>query len=313
MTKPVNQIYNFVHAPIVDNEEPYPHYPLTHAVSQQIEPMYQVTEPGVSKNFLLWGNRGQGESTSSQTGNVTTFPQYKTPDGVQIKAFYDTRNQANAATRIVLASVLGGLSEGYVETVAGNNGLTLAYRDQNPEQYINDNKFNNVVLMPTQPLPSDVESVVIDYEVADGRSACDNLEFLGLLAGICHRNDKKFIVFTNALNAATADHTNVAEVADRLLNIVDGLTVQLFHGTPSGSIDQAFKDQIKIIEGCCGPACNKPEKLIPMFEMNNTSPEDAVHTRQNMADFDIDKIWLWRNYLSPGQGDYNEKRDILTL
>ena len=303
-----NRIYRFWPARKVDEPlEDYIYNPVTDSVTQRLDDM-QLSAGDSDSWFFIWGNRALTDvSFPATVGNVTTYPQ-SFIEGTQVKAFFTSYVKADAATRIILAYVLD-YPDTFINNIANNHGLTLAYRPDH-EQYIIDGSYTDVVVMPTHRLPEHARGVMIDYERADGADACRTVNILTTLKSLAEKKGKELFVLINGLDAPSTQFTGIIDDFSSIASLTDGITLHLWSGNPIGTVAESFEHQIDIaLQGCVKYL--DTSKVIVFFEMNGTTVQDAVDVRSLSEEYGIDQLFIWRNFLGPGQGDFDAKLSAL--
>ena len=301
------QLFQQAHPPRSENMQKYPYFPGTDYTTMNISALNRGHD-GVRDWAFVWANRSQADSKQTKNGNYIYPPIQQNT----VKAFYTSYDKADFATYIQICYLLN-LPDSYIQNVAKNHDLQILTHAE-ALNHIVDGKITDIVILPNARLSDDADGVVVDYEVQDSRTPAHTLAFIRKLSERVHKSGKKIILFTNPLNAPTMKATAIPPNADRVLNLVDGLSIFLWFRNKEGDIEQSYKNQIAVIEGECGPDCNDYEKLVIVFQMSETTVWDAEYVRNQMEKDGIPNLMIWRHYAKPDydpDSGYSQKMQAL--
>ena len=272
------------------------YYPATAFATQNLDSLW-TAEPGTETYYFQWANRSTvpirtaaGEAivrkSNFQPGPIGPFGP---------RTAFTSIDKANACTLAQSAAVLG-LDAAEIERIAAAGGVRIA-RPPRGERTGVANATDICVVQP-RPMPRKATGIVLDYEVQDGRTPAQTLQFLTDFADLTHRAHRKAILMTNGLDAPTQVYTSVnGENASRLANLFDGLSLFIWSRNPEGDVQASFDKQFEIANQG-GPV--DPKRLFVVFELANTSANDARLIRDAMIKRGLGGVMFWRNGAKQG-------------
>jgi hypothetical protein len=282
----------------------FQHWPATDFSTQQVPLLLRPREPGVRVWWTQWANRchrlGRSESPCRERAKGNYLAPRLIADGMEIRPFFTSFERANGCTLLQAKYALGA-EQASVDQEASSLGLSMAYDRGTLPSRATDGRLIDICVVPEGRLPPETEGAVLDYEVADGRSAEQTLDFIKQYVELFHRAGKKVIVLPNPLNAPSQKHTNINVTnANAIHRVVDKLGLFLWHGSREGSLAASFKSQLAVIRGPKGDLPIDPARLIVEYELSDATLEDTAEVRKLMAETGIKDVVFWRNRIKPG-------------
>jgi hypothetical protein len=305
-------------APPLPNAENFRNWPGTDFSSQQVPLLMRPREQGIRVWWTQWANRCHHFEGLDNGCRARTKGNYLAPrliaNGIDIRPFFTSFDRANGCTLLQAKYALGA-DEASSEDEGKRLGVTLVYDRSTLPARATNGRLIDICVAPEGRLPPEVEGGVLDYEVADGRSAAQTLDFITRYADLFHRAGKKVIVLPNALNAPSQKHTNInASNANAIHRAVDKLGIFLWHGSRERSLAGSFRSQLAVLRGPNGDLAIDPTRLIVEYELSDATLEDTAMVRQLMAETAIKNVVFWRNRVKPGgpcQTPYNRRISCL--
>jgi hypothetical protein len=282
----------------------YRYYPLTAAVSMQMTPL-QDSPPGIATYFFHWGNRstaplaGPGGKVIQRKGNFQ-------PSALALRrqrSGFTSVTRADACTIAQLGALLGSVHE---SAAVGGSGISLV-----PETAQADagamGPLDSCVL-PAAPLPRTVKGVLLDFEVADGRSPRQALALLQRYAAMVHASGRRALLLIDPFDAPTQRFTGIsASNAGRIVQAFDETTLMLWAGNIQHDIPASYRAQRALVDA--GGKVD-PRRLIVDFDLAGTSRRDAAFVRDAIRRDHLGGVIFWRNRAAQGgdcASDVNRK------
>jgi hypothetical protein len=293
---PAIEVYQQAPPPAAARSIASPYYPATAYASQNLDSLWKAA-PGPAKYYFQWANRSNAELRSPGGRPIPRKPNFQPAGGGPSKnrTAFTSVDKANACTLAQTAAVLG-LAPAKTRQMATSAGLTLAQADDADRSGIAE--AEDVCVVQNRPMPADAAGVVLDYEVQDGRTAAQTLQFLTQYADLVHAAHRKAILLTNPLDAPTQAYTGVsAQNAGRLAGAFDRMTLLIWSRNAQGDVQASFDKQLEIVNQA-GPV--DPKRLLVVFELDGTSLDDARATRQLMLKHGLAGVMFWRNGAKQG-------------
>lgn len=285
--------------PPAPGEEAYRYYPITDSVTLQIESIARAKDSPINAFYFLWSNRCHdvpghaAQCGRSKVGNFL-YPRLKSGDA-EIRPYFTTFDKANGCTLLQARNALGEASQPL--TGEGERlGLKVAANREGLLALAEDGRLVNVCVLPGE-MPSNAKGILLDYEVADGRTQEMTLAFLTQFAQLVHARGKQAILFINALDAPSQRHTSITKWnASQLVRLFDFTVVFLWHNNRQASIGDSFAAQLSVLKGEYGDQKIDPKRLIALYELNNTSLADAKTVHDLTLANGLAGVMLWRNW-----------------
>ena len=298
------RLYQMAPPPASDTQPGYAHWPLTDAVSMNVRSIARSQSAKVGAYAFLWSNRCHALPGHpvvcgwNKKGNYL-FPALNA-DGADIRPHFSTFERANTCTMAQAAHLLGAPRAEVAEMTKAAR-LTLVSRSADLVPMIKDRRLVDVCVLDDHVLPPSAKGIVLDYEVQDGRTPEMTLKFLLSFATLVHRHKKQAILFTNPLDAPTQKYTSINETnAPALLKAFDKVILFLWNNNKQKDIGKSFEAQLAILRGPGGKEQVTTEKLMLLFELNNTTLGEAMVVRRLAIENRINDVMLWRNLAKVG-------------
>jgi len=266
--------------PAHDGAKDYAFYPASSVATMNIEALLR-SKSAVKKYYWQWANHGPRKIPK---GNLVP----STFQSRSVKAFFSSHAAADACTLAQTAAVLGlrDAAKKYLRDA----GVVESYQ---PTAGVQDTK--DVCLLSPTPVVASTDGILLDYEVADGRTPQWTLEFLSKFARLTKSAGKEVLLYTNPLDAPTQPLTGVHRSNIReITNLFDKVSVFLWRKNRQRNIQESFYSQLDIIGAV------DPGKLFLVFELNGTTFDDARAVRALLDKHRIGTVSLWRNYSNQG-------------
>lgn len=299
--------------PPMDDDEPnYRYRPLTDTASMQLGRLNESRAKRIGLYYFQWGNRSN-QRLFNRNGRLLERKANIQP-GVggpqRARTQFSSIERANACTLAQTAFLLG------MPDVATSHlsGVGIESRRESDISADETQDSHDLCVLPAMPLTPRVKGVALDYEVADGRTPEQTLEFLKRYAALVHGAGKKAILLTDPLDAPTQIYTGMAESnAGELARSYDYLSLWLWSGNRQRDIRGSFNAQLAMVRAH-GPV--DPSRLLAVFELAKTSLDDAQVVRELVLSNHLGGVMLWRNLAQQGGScdtDTNRKIACLVL
>ena len=308
--------------------------------------------------YFVWANRAASPRQTISPPNPLQSPAIVNPkSGNTCRVNYTTIARANAATRCLVRYWLG--RSDYMEPwlrLAGTSAqdfVTYSQLSQNPSAYFTtafkvanaretvtydvmtdrpwlpsapvtktnpNGLYQRAFMMPGAAKYQNAPGIVLDYEVADGRStgvgASANdpdgaLNFIKSIYEDIHATadtrglpqaPAKLVLYTDPLNGPSMTHsgldaTNLFQICR---NHVDLMSIMLFGGNKEGSIPASYSDQIGVLQSGAlkagGSASIPYDKLFLTFDVAGSQPGDAAFAHNLLMQNGAPKaVWFWND------------------
>ena len=294
------EIYQQAPAPPVGKSRFSPYYPATAFATQNLDSLWNA-ESGLDKYYFQWANRaalGIRNASGQAIARKSNFQPGSTGPLGQRTAF-TTIDKANACTLAQTATVLG-LDASTVARIATSGGVNVVHLDDGARGGVAN--ATDICVVQNRAMPSDSAGIVLDYEVQDGRTATQTLQFLAEFADLVHKANRKAVLLTNPLDAPTQTYTNITpQNASQLANLFDRMTLLIWSRNAEGDVQASFDKQFQIVNW--GGSVD-PRRLIVAFELANTGVGDARTIREMMLRHGLGGVMFWRDGAKQG-GDCN--------
>jgi hypothetical protein len=148
-------------------------------------------------------------------------------------------------------------------------------------------------VMVAHRVPASTTGVVLDYEVADGRTTAQTRQFLVDYAAAVHAAGRRVVLLTNPLNAPTQrftgiDRSNAATIA----RAFDLMTLMLWGRNVEHSLSASYRAQRAIVDA---DGAVDHRRLMIDFELASTSLEDAAFVHDTIVHDGLGGLMLWRD------------------
>lgn len=264
--------------PESDADANYSFYPASMFVSMNLEKL-NARPSRLPKYFWQWANHGP---RPVEKGNIG--PRVNQESAAKLN--FSSTATADACTLAQTATVLGLADKARTYAARGPVNLTTAAAPM---------RLMDVCLVWNAPLATDIEGILLDYEVQDGRAPQQTRDFLLEFASLAHDAGRKVILYTNPLDAPTQAQTGIdGSNARVLMAAFDKMSIQLWSGNRQGDLAASFKAQMTLIDA------PDPQKLFVVFELANTTLADAATARALVKEYGLAAILFWRNLAKQG-------------
>lgn len=278
----------------------YPAFPLTAAATMQIRALDRIT-PGVAGWYFQWANRSNAPLANAQGAPITRKPN-RQPSALGMRvqrSAFSSIDRADACTLAQAQMVLG-------RPVESQTGIRLVNERAQPDA--GTEAAPDSCVLPAAPLPAGTRGIVLDYEVADGRTPAQSLAFLTRYAAIVHGARRRVMLLTNPLDAPTQAYTGVtAANASALVAAFDHVSIWLWGRNAQRDLPRSYAVQRAMIAK--GGAVD-PRKLIILFDLANTTLDDARFVRRAIVGDRLGGVMFQRDHAMQGgacDSDVNQK------
>ena len=296
--------------PRADNDRSWRYHPASGTASADLGAL-RASTANLKKYWYLWANRchsgGQEQCGWNPKGNVVS-PRLQAPSGEEVRTFFTSFAAANTCTLIQAAWALGS-NHAEVDRMAAGARVRVVSREENPLQYMRGGRLVDICLLPETTLSPDAKGIVLDYEVQDARTPAQTEKFLLEFAALVKARGKQALLFTNPLDAPTQKYTgintqNIAAIGQAF----DAVGLTLWGKSKQRNVQASVSSQLQMVKQM------RPDHIYLIFELSNTSMEDARFAREMMLRDHYAGVMLWRNYAEIGGScDSEANRKIACL
>jgi hypothetical protein len=293
------------------NDRDYPAYPLTDATTMQLGAMAKAPA-SIGTWFFQWGNRSNAPLYGARGQLLPRKPNLQ-PSAAKLRKQrtpFTSLDRADACTLAQSAVVLGRreLAEGF----AREAGIALVGEERQPD--IGVEGPADTCVTAARAMPASAHGIVLDYEVADGRTPAQSLAFLQKWAGLVHGARRQAVLMIDPFDAPTQRYTGItAEIANQVVAAFDYTTLFLWGRNAQRDLPGSYRTQLGIVSAG-GPLDGK--RLLVLFDLNGTSLDDARFVRRAVVADKLAGVMFWRNRAVQGGGcdsDTNRKIAIIAL
>jgi hypothetical protein len=293
---PNMEVYQQAPPPAAGRAGDSAYYPATAFATLNLDSL-RSAEAGTANYYFQWANRATVGVLNARGQPVARKLNLQPGDAGSLgpRTAFTTIDKANACTLAQTAAVLGREASEVdrIALSAGVRAVRLAPGDKAGLASARD-----VCVVLNRPLPPGGAGVMLDYEVQDGRSEAQTVQFLTAFADLVHKAGRRAILFSDPLDAPSQVYTGItAANAGQLARVFDGMTLLVWAGNAQGDVRASFDKQFDIITHGGGV---DPRRLIAVFELANTTPEDARATREAMLRRGLGGVMFWRNGAQQG-------------
>jgi hypothetical protein len=266
--------------PAEDAQPGYRYYPATAFLSMNLSSLI-ASKATAKKYYWQWANHGPRRVAKGNLGPYV--PSQASPT----KLFFASPEAANACTLAQTAAVLG--FNDLVPQYAHRGAISILDAAPPPGD------LQDVCPIFRQRLPVEAKGVLLDYEVQDGRTPKQTLEFLLEYAALVHRANKQAILYTNPLDAPTQELTGVdASNAGQLNDAYDAMSIFAWSRNRQQNLEASLDSQLQILGE------RNLHKVYVTYELNGTSLDDAALVRALIFKNNLLGVLFWRNLATPG-------------
>ena len=294
------QVFQQAPPPANNEQKNYRFFPLSGSSSMNV-PLLNSSQASSDKYWFQWANRCQPMADSSERCGWNPKGNIVSPrlvfNGEDKRLFFSTMQKANLCTLIQASFVL---NVPYDEPAAKANGLRVVQYD-NAEPALTNGRFVDACVVPPERFNPNIQGIILDYEVQDGRSPEATRQFLSDYASLVRRSGRKVGLLSNPLDAPTQKYTGINEVnAGDLMLQFDLFGVMLWGGNRQKDIATSFQSQIKMLEKTQQV---DPKRIMIVYDIGKTKLDDAKVVHQIMVTKKFPSLMIWRNGETLGEDD----------
>jgi len=272
-------------------ESGYRYYPLNAAATMQMATL-RSAPTGIDTYFFHWANRSNAAFVDA-AGRMTMRKSNLQPSAVGLRhqrTAFSSVARADACTMAQLAGLLG------MPAQADGTGITLVSETGAPDA--GEQGAVDTCVLTATPLPAGVRGVLLDFEVADGRSADQARKLLIDYAAQVHRAGRRAILLIDPFDAPSQRQTGIdATNAAAIVAAFDWTTVMLWSGNAAHSVPASYRAQRAIVDVA---GAVDPHRLIVDFELAGTSAQDAAFVHDAIVRDRLGGVIFWRNRADQG-------------
>jgi len=225
--------------------------------------------------YWQWANHGPRAADRGAKGNIT-------PGAQNVQVRFSSKASANACTMAQTAAAVGKSPEPFLDR--GHLASTTSPVTQDTL---------DLCILPRQPLPPSTP-LLLDYEVADGRTAAETSDFLVDWARFVRAAGHRSILYVNPLDAPSQRLTQMTvSNAPIVAAAFDLVGIFLWSRNVQADIYRSFSAQEAMYR-------TSPSKLMIVFELNHTTMEDAKVVHELMKSGRAGSLNFWRNHAVQG-------------
>ncbi len=271
-------------------EAGYSHYPLTDAATMQLGKLASA-QRGVGLWYFQWGNRSTAPLYNRAGRQLPRKPNFQPASGAlrRQRSPFTTVERANACTLAQTARLLGADAKG--EALARKAGIRLVAEQVQPDN--GPVSADDTCVLAAKRLQANATGVFLDYEVGDGRTPEQSLDFLLRFAALVHGAGRKAGVMINPLDAPSQTWTGITgPVARQLVTQFDYTTIWLWARNAQGSLPESYARQMAMLRE--GGAIDG-RRVLALFDLAETSEADARFVHEAIRRDGLAGAMLWRN------------------
>ncbi len=272
----------------------YDYYPLTAAATMQLGRLADAAG-GTATYYFQWANRSNAPFTDKGGRPVIRKPNIQPSIAGMRKQRtpFTSVARADACTLAQAATLLG--QGGKAAVTAFGAGITYA-----SETAQSDNGLTGPAdrcVLPEGLLPAGA-GLMLDYEVSDGRSAAQTLEFLTKYAQLVHGAGRKAFLMIDPFDAPSQRFGGISAAnANAIVSRFDHTAIMLWSKNRQGSLAASYAAQRAMI--AAGGQVD-PQRLIINFELAGTTLDDARFVRRTILTDRLAGVMFWRNRVRQG-------------
>ncbi len=253
--------------------------------ANRCDPPIPGSKPG-DDDGCIGGNKGEQKEGNY---NSEVSPVIHTANGNIVFSSYQLADNCTLAqTAYALGWSTGRITGAY------GTGLAFFAPSDAPNGFL-----QNDCILPSDAAPA-VEGVVLDYEVADGRTPAQTTAFLKEFTDLVHGAGKKAVLYIDPLNSSnTSKYTGIDSSNAHVISMMfDSMTLQLEnqnHYAGALNIQDQFEQELAVLKGPTGQDPVDFRRLGITFELSCTSLADASTVRSLLLADHIPILVWWRN------------------
>jgi hypothetical protein len=287
------------------NQRAYKFYPLTAATTMQLSALAHADQ-GVAAWYFQWANRSNAPLTNLAGVTVARKLnlQPATHGHRRQRTAFASVARADACTLAQAASLLGQPDR--AQAFARDAGITLVSETAQPDT--SPAGPQDACVLAAATLPADTAGIVLDFEVQDGRTGAQTVEFLTRYAQLVHAARRRAILMIDPFDAPSQIYTGIsAATAHAIVAQFDATTVFLWTRNAEHDLRASYARQMAMI--AAGGAVDG-KRLLVLFELANTTPADARFVRDAIVKDHLAGVMFWRDRAQQGgacSSDVNTK------
>lgn len=289
----------------------YDYYPLTDAATMQLGKL-ATAKRGVGLWYFQWGNRSTAPLYNRAGVQLPRKPNFQPASGAlrRQRTPFTTVARANACTLAQTARLLGADAKG--ATIARSAGITLAAERERPD--VGAVGPADLCVLAASRLPRGAAGIFLDYEVGDGRTSEQSLDFLRRFAALVQGAGRKAGVMINPLDAPSQTWTGITgPVAHELVSLFDYTTIWLWARNAQGDLPASYARQMEMLRA--GGRIDG-RRVLALFDLAETSEADARFVHEAIRRDGLAGAMLWRNRAvqgGPCDSPVNRKTALLVF
>lgn len=273
----------------------YAYYPLTGAATMQLGSLDRGSA-AYARYYFQWGNRSNAPIVMPGGRQIARKPNFQSGAGLprHQRTPFTSIDRANGCTLAQTATVLG-LS---AEAAAFARGAGISLVNETRQADMGDLGPADTCVVANATLPRDGTGVLLDYELADGRTPAQTTAFLRAYAALVRKAGRKSILMIDPFDAPSQRYNGISEAnAHEIVQMFDRTTIFLWSRNAHNSIPASYRAQKAMIER--GGAFDGSRILIN-FELANTTLDDAAFVRDTIRGDRLAGVLLWRDHAVQG-------------
>ncbi len=291
------EIYQQAPPPVPGREAGYAFFPATGFATQSMGGIWQARREPYKLYYFQWANRSTQGVVNARGERIARKGNFQPgSDGARDqRAGFTSIEKADACTLAQTATALGLSADRARGFVRGAGVELVSLRNDGKTGLA---QATDACVVPPRALPPQAAGVLLDYEVQDGRTPQQTLEFLTRYAELVRSAGKQSILLINPFDAPSQVYTGITKAnANRIHRLFDRTTLFVWSRNRQQSIDESIKSQMAVI-GAGGAV--DPKRLIVDFELANTTEDEASAVHRFIAQQGLAGVIFWRDYAQQG-------------
>lgn len=272
----------------------YDYYPLTAAATMQLGRLANAAD-GIGTYYFQWANRSNAGFSDASGRPVLRKPNIQPSIAGMRKQRtpFTSVARADACTLAQAATLLG--QGGKAAVTAFGAGITYATETAQPD--IGVAGPTDRCVLPEGTLPAGA-GLMLDYEVSDGRTPAQTLDFLTRYARLVHAAGRKAFLMIDPFDAPSQRYGGIAASnAHAIVSQFDHSAIMLWSRNRQGRLADSYAAQ-KAMIAAGGPI--DPARLVINFELAGTTLDDARFVRRTILADRLGGVMFWRNRVRQG-------------
>ena len=281
--------------PPAKHQRRYPFYPQSAASTMQLATL-EAAADDAKGYYFQWANRSNAPLVNAMGVTV--------PRKLNLQpASHGLRHQrtgfssvarADGCTLAQAASLLG--KPDLARSFAAQTGITL--RDEVAQPDTSPAGPQDTCVLAQKTLPRATVGIVLDFEVQDGRSGAQTVDFLGRYAQLVHDAGRRAILMIDPFDAPSQIYTGISDqTAHAIVAKFDATTIFLWTRNAQHSLSASYARQMAMIS-TGGTVDGK--RLLVLFELANTTLDDARFVHHVIETDHLAGVMFWRDRATQG-------------